>query len=145
MANIYKLYSWQTVVHMSQLHVEATVILLSHTTNHIQTVKGINTICIVAYYSAMKFRSPHFSTPSYNMNTLKLRHGRHFQTFSNSFSWKKITTRISIHISLKVPMCPIDNKSVLVQVMTWRRTGDKHYLNQCLPVNCRNARKHMML
>ena len=34
--------------------------------------------------------------------------------------------RISIKISLKfVPKGPIDNESVLVQVMAWRRTGDK--------------------
>ena len=34
--------------------------------------------------------------------------------------------RISIQISLKlVPKSPIDNKAALVQVMAWRRTGDK--------------------
>ena len=34
--------------------------------------------------------------------------------------------KIPIQISLKlVPRSPIDNKPVLVQVMTWRRTGDK--------------------
>ena len=34
--------------------------------------------------------------------------------------------RIPIQISLKfVPMSPIDNKAALVQVMAWRRTGDK--------------------
>ena len=33
---------------------------------------------------------------------------------------------ISIGISLKsVPEGPIDNKAALVQVMAWRRTGDK--------------------
>ena len=33
---------------------------------------------------------------------------------------------ISIKISLKfVPKGPIDNESALVQVMAWRRTGDK--------------------
>ena len=33
---------------------------------------------------------------------------------------------ISMQISLKfVPMGPIDYKSALVQVMAWRRTGDK--------------------
>ena len=33
---------------------------------------------------------------------------------------------ISIQISLKFgPSSPIDNKPVLVQVMAWRRTGDK--------------------
>ena len=34
--------------------------------------------------------------------------------------------RIPIRFSLKfVPMSPIDNKLVLVQVMAWRWTGDK--------------------
>ena len=34
--------------------------------------------------------------------------------------------RIPIQISLKyVPRSPIENKSALVQVMVWRRTGDK--------------------
>ena len=34
--------------------------------------------------------------------------------------------RIMIQISLKyVPRSPIDNKSALVQVMVWRRSGDK--------------------
>ena len=34
--------------------------------------------------------------------------------------------KIPIQMSLKcVPKSPIDNKSALVQVMAWRRTGDK--------------------
>ena len=34
--------------------------------------------------------------------------------------------KIPIQISLKcVPSSPIDNKPALVQVMAWRRTGDK--------------------
>ena len=34
--------------------------------------------------------------------------------------------RIPIQIPLKfVPRCLIDNKAALVQVMAWRRTGDK--------------------
>ena len=34
--------------------------------------------------------------------------------------------RITMKISLKfVPRSPIDNKPALVQVMAWRRTGDK--------------------
>ena len=36
--------------------------------------------------------------------------------------------RIPIRISLKfVPTSPIDNKPALVQVMAWRRTGDKPF------------------
>ena len=34
--------------------------------------------------------------------------------------------KIPIQVSLKfIARCPIDNKAVLVQVMAWRRTGDK--------------------
>ena len=41
--------------------------------------------------------------------------------------------RISIRISLKfVPKGPIDNKSAFVQVMAWRRTGDKPLPEQML-------------
>ena len=37
--------------------------------------------------------------------------------------------RILIRISLKfVPRSPVDNKPALVQVMAWRRTGDKPLL-----------------
>ena len=43
--------------------------------------------------------------------------------------------RISMQISMKfVSMGLIDNSSALVQVMAWRRTGDRpFYLNQCWP------------
>ena len=45
-------------------------------------------------------------------------------TFSNSFLNE--TNRIAIQISLKfVPWSPIENKPALVQIMVWRRTGDK--------------------
>ena len=45
--------------------------------------------------------------------------------FSNAFSWmKKFCTVIWISLKL-VPKVPIDNKWTLVQVMAWRRTGDK--------------------
>ena len=46
---------------------------------------------------------------------------RHFQM--HFFTEKD---RVQIRISLKfVPKSPIDNKPPLVQVMAWRRTGDK--------------------
>ena len=39
---------------------------------------------------------------------------------------KMIPIQIPIQISLKiVPRSPIDNKPAVVQVMAWRRTGDK--------------------
>ena len=44
-------------------------------------------------------------------------------TISNAFLWME---SIVIHNSLKfVPYGPIDNRSALVQVMAWHRTGDK--------------------
>ena len=47
--------------------------------------------------------------------------------FSNAFLNEDI--RILIKISLQfVPKGSIDNNSVLVQVMAWRRTGDKPLL-----------------
>ena len=48
--------------------------------------------------------------------------GRHLA--DEIFKWENFC--ISIRISLKfVPMGPIDNKWALVQVMAWRRTGNK--------------------
>ena len=48
--------------------------------------------------------------------------------FVNENDW------MSIKISLKfIHEGPIDNKSVLVQVMAWRRQATSHYLNQCWP------------
>ena len=46
-------------------------------------------------------------------------------TFSNSFSLNE-NVRIPIKISLKfVPKCSINNIPSLVQIMAWRRSGDK--------------------
>ena len=60
-------------------------------------------------------------------NTLRPRqNGRHFADaiFKCIFFCENVW--IPIKVSLKfVPKGPIDNKSSLVQVMTWRRTGDK--------------------
>ena len=61
------------------------------------------------------------------LNTLRLRqNGRHFpddifkRIFFNEIAW------ISIKISLKfVPKGPINNIPALVQIMAWRRSGDK--------------------
>ena len=47
-------------------------------------------------------------------------------TLLNTFCWKKKNVRISIEISLKfVPKGPINNIPALVQIMAWRRSGDK--------------------
>ena len=60
-------------------------------------------------------------------NTLRLRqNGRHFadDTFKPIFMKENI--RISIKISLKfVPKVPINNIPAMVQIMAWRRPGDK--------------------
>ena len=60
-------------------------------------------------------------------NTLKPRqNGHHFadDTFNRIFLNENV--RISIKISLKfVPMGPINNIPALVQIMAWRRPGDK--------------------
>ena len=61
------------------------------------------------------------------LNTLRPRqNGRHFadDTFSRIFVNKNV--RISIEFSLKfVPKGPINNIPALVQIMAWRRPGDK--------------------
>ena len=63
----------------------------------------------------------------YNFNKLRPRqNGRHFP--DDIFKWIFLNENvcISINISLKfVPRGPINNTPTLVQVMTWRRTGDK--------------------
>ena len=47
-------------------------------------------------------------------------------TLSNAFSFLNENVRISIKISLKfVPKGPINNNPSLVQIMAWRRLGDK--------------------
>ena len=60
-------------------------------------------------------------------NTLRPRHnGRHYA--DDIFKWNFLNENvwISIKISLKfVPRGPINNSPTLVQVMTWRRPGDK--------------------
>ena len=61
------------------------------------------------------------------LNTLRPRqNGRHFadETFNRIFLNENV--RISIKLSLKfVPKGPIYNIPALVQMMTWRRAGDK--------------------
>ena len=69
----------------------------------------------------------HIQKVSSAFNTLRPRqNGRHFtdDTFRRIFLNE--TFRISIEISLKfVPMGPINNITALVQIMAWRRSGDK--------------------
>ena len=61
------------------------------------------------------------------INTLRPRqHGRHFP--DDSFKWIFLNENvwISIEVSLKfIPNGPINNITALVQIMAWRRPGDK--------------------
>ena len=61
------------------------------------------------------------------INTLRPRqNGRHLadDVFKSIFFNENV--RISVEISLKfVPTCPINNTPALVQIMSWRRRGDK--------------------
>ena len=57
-------------------------------------------------------------------------------TFNRIFVNENV--RIAIKFSLKfAPKGPINNIPALVQVMAWRRSGDKPYLNQWWPVQLR--------
>ena len=66
-------------------------------------------------------------TASYNLNTLRPRQdGRHFADDTFKLIFLNENVRISIKISLKfVPKGPIKNIPALVQIMAWRRSGDK--------------------
>ena len=68
---------------------------------------------------------PSFAPMAVLLNTLRLRqNGRRFadDTFKRIF----LNEYVSIEISLKfVPKGPINNISALVQIMAWRRSGDK--------------------
>ena len=60
------------------------------------------------------------------LNTLRSRqNGHHFtDNILNSFFSENVS--VSIKISIKfLPRCPINNIPALVQIMAWRRTGDK--------------------
>ena len=61
------------------------------------------------------------------INTLRPRkHGRHFSDYTSKCIFLNENVIISIKISLKfVPKGPINNIPVLVQIMAWRRPGNK--------------------
>ena len=61
------------------------------------------------------------------VNTLKPRqNGRHYPDDTFKCIYVNENVRISIKISLKfVPKGPINNNPALVQIMAWRRPGDK--------------------
>ena len=68
-----------------------------------------------------------FEDVAFYVNTLRPRqNGRHFP--DDSFKWIFLNENIwiSIEVSLKfVPKGPINNIPALVQIMAWRRPGDK--------------------
>ena len=56
--------------------------------------------------------------------------GRHYPTFQNAFcEWKVLYFNSNFTVRF-VPKCPIDNKSMLIQVAC---SAPSHYLNQCWP------------
>ena len=92
----------------------------------ISVVRVISMICLLWIYCHMLVDTSS-KMLSIMLNTLRLRqNGRHFP--DDIFKWIFLNENvwISISISLKfVPRGPINNISTLVQVMAWRRPGDK--------------------
>ena len=74
----------------------------------------------------MNWRQCFVSLPE-PINTLRPRqNGRHFADDTLKHIFVNENARLSIKISLKfVPLCQINNISVLVRIMAWRRPGDK--------------------
>ena len=76
------------------------------------------------------------SLSTITLNTLRPRqNGLHFP--DDIFKWIFVNEngRISINISLKfVPRVPINNIPALVQIMAWRRPGDKSLSEQMLVI-----------
>ena len=90
--------------------------LSAYCTIHLEKyAQGFPLCCVMLWLGAKRF------------NTLRPRqNGRHFadDTFNRIFLNENVL--ISINISLKfVPRGPINNISALVQIMAWRRPGDK--------------------
>ena len=80
------------------------------------------------YYSLLLFvREGHLWDVCSEFNTLRPRqNGRHFADDNYKHIFLNENVRISIIISLKfVPKGPINNIPALVQIMAWRRPGDK--------------------
>ena len=82
---------------------------INHVTNCVSVSEGIN-------------KSGHVQRCYWLINTLRPR--RNEQHFKRIFFKENVW--ISIKISLKfVPKGPIDNITALVEIMAWRRSGDK--------------------
>ena len=64
---------------------------------------------------------------------------RHFADVSFNWIFCEWKICILLRILLKfIPKDSFDVKSVLIQIMTWRQTGDGHYLKQCWPSSMTN-------
>ena len=76
--------------------------------------------CPYALIDSFVLVRPKVNLTQYGLNTLRPRqNGRRFADLNEN-------VRISIKISLKfVPKGPINNIAALVQIMAWRRSGDK--------------------
>ena len=88
----------------------------------------VTSSCWGTCYSMFLCSSFHLAAHDwYGINTLRPRQNGHRfadDTFKRIFFNENV--RISIKISLKfVPKGPIDNNPALVQIMAWRRSGDK--------------------
>ena len=98
----------------------------------------------VSWYVVMMFRHGNEQDQATqtitSVNTLRSRqNGRHFADDLFKYIFLNENMWISIKISLKfVPKVPINNISVLVQVMAWRRSGDKP-LSEPMLVCCTDA------
>ena len=114
---------------MLQMHYIPTQSVLI---NCAQSIKSQALQCEVILLSGM------WTTLIYHgsFNTLRPRqNGRHFadDTFKNIFLNENVT--ISIKISLKfIPKGPINNIAPLVQIMAWRRPGDKPLSSETMVV-----------
>ena len=100
-----------------------------------QKASNVENISIYAYrhvllfylHNGIKVICDLYTDTASNINTLRLRqNGRRFADDTFKCTFLNENVRISIKISLKfVPKGPINNNPALVQIMAWRRSGDK--------------------
>ena len=78
-------------------------------------------------HEGLYFSFRFYTAPTTALNTLRPRqNGRHFADDAFKRIFLNENARISIKVSLKfVPKVPIHNIPALVQIMAWRRPGDK--------------------
>ena len=106
-----------------------------------------STVIIIAYYVLPSFALPCVirhtivliviaRTLMAQSNTFRPRqNGRHFSDDISRCNFLKENVCISFEITLKfVPKSPINNISALVQIMAWRRPGDKP-LSETMMIN----------